>query len=534
MASSSATNLQKLSPTINHDEKQAGEVPEKPPPDIISLPDIIIDHILSHLSQRDKLSLGATCPRFSSLCRRGRPLWERVSFEFNPCSLDAVDKSESFLSWLLPRRSGISHVSITGRKTRPPTTPLEAPDNNRRPERNREPDPLVFNNIIASISLLAPTLEELKIEWPTQLILSQYMATLLRLKCGSFTAPLVVVRPGLGSLTAFHDIRLKSQRSALQFRGSNNNSTSVLLPASLRTLRAEGCNLTELPLPIISLTALEDLVLTNNNLVQADMSGLSRLTSLKQLTLMGCKMTHLPPSIAQLSDLRVLYLDMGLSNTVEPVAEQCCRILPHLGRLSILSAGTCELTEFPSVLTQSTSLRVLYLDNNAITTLPDGPYLDGLLVLGIDWKVLLSSYEMLMSKALCLTKLCLMSLGRAERDAGGVGNNGGRGAHNNNNNNNNAINTANGGDVDTDAIVTALSTHPALRLILFPMINNAKSQLSPGLLNVIINLSRSKHLDVRATTYSGINNEWLDWLQDLEQEQGGNVGGGQVEREFLM
>lgn len=342
------------------------------------------------------------------------------------------------------------------------------------------------------------------------------MATLLRLKCGSFTAPLVVVRPGLGSLTAFHDIRLKSQRSALQFRGSNNNTsnTSMLLPASLRTLRAEGCNLTELPLPIMSLPSLEDLVLTNNNLVEADMSGLSRLTSLKQLTLMGCRMTHLPPSIAQLSDLRVLYLDMGLSNTIEPVAEQCCRILPHLGRLSILSAGTCELAEFPSVLTQSTSLRVLYLDNNAMTALPDGPYLDGLLVLGIDWKVLMSSYEMLMSKALCLTKLCLMSLGRAERDGSG-GNNGGRAAHNNN-----AAAAANttGGDVDTDAIVAALSTHPALRLILFPMINNAKSQLSPGLLNVIINLSRTKHLDVRATTYSGINNEWLDWLQDLEQE----------------
>lgn len=335
------------------------------------------------------------------------------------------------------------------------------------------------------------------------------MATLLRLKCGSFTAPLVVIRPGLGGLTAFHDIRLKSQRSALQFRGSSNSNNNALLPASLRTLRAEGCNLTELPPSIISLPALEDLVLTNNNLGEADMSGLSRLTSLKQLTLMGCRMTHLPPSIAQLSELRVLYLDMGLSNTVEPVSEQCCRILPHLDRLSILSAGTCELTEFPSVLTQSISLRVLYLDNNAITSLPDGPYLDGLLVLGIDWKVLLSSYEMLMVKALRLTKLCLMSLGRAERDIGGGAMNGGRAAHNNNNN----------ADVDTDALVTALSTHPALHLILFPMINNAKSQLSPGLVNAIIDLSRIEHLDVRATTYSGINNEWLDWLQALEEHE---------------
>jgi hypothetical protein len=38
-------------------------------------------------------------------------------------------------------------------------------------------------------------------------------------------------------------------------------------------------------------------------------------------------------------------------------------------------------------------------------------------------------------------------------------------------------------------------------------------------LNCIVGISRAAHLDVRAVTYHGIGNEWLDWLRQLDVEE---------------
>lgn len=43
---------------------------------------------------------------------------------------------------------------------------------------------------------------------------------------------------------------------------------------------------------------------------------------------------------------------------------------------------------FPAELAGHTGLRALYLDDNLLTCLPAGAYLDGLRVLGVDWRVL--------------------------------------------------------------------------------------------------------------------------------------------------
>jgi hypothetical protein len=58
------------------------------------------------------------------------------------------------------------------------------------------------------------------------------------------------------------------------------------------------------------------------------------------------------------------------------------------------------------------TLRALYLDNNDLTSLPDGDYLSGLRVLGIDWRLLASSHTVL-RRASKLRKICLMSFGTA-------------------------------------------------------------------------------------------------------------------------
>lgn len=76
------------------------------------------------------------------------------------------------------------------------------------------------------------------------------------------------------------------------------------------------------------------------------------------------------------------------------------------------------LQEFPASLTALTSLRALYVDDNAISALPDGPYLSRLCVLGIDWRVLLRSHRTLL-RAPRLRKLAIMSIGK-DVDAGGA------------------------------------------------------------------------------------------------------------------
>lgn len=58
-------------------------------------------------------------------------------------------------------------------------------------------------------------------------------------------------------------------------------------------------------LQVAALGVLEDLVLSDNVLRDADLGTLTALTSLRQLTLMGCRMRRVPPAISRLTRLQV-------------------------------------------------------------------------------------------------------------------------------------------------------------------------------------------------------------------------------------
>lgn len=45
-------------------------------------------------------------------------------------------------------------------------------------------------------------------------------------------------------------------------------------------------------------------------------------------------------------------------------------------------------------------------------------------------------------------------------------------------------------------------------------------QIVNAALNVLIGISRAPHLEVKAITYPAIGNEWLDWLREVEEEEG--------------
>jgi hypothetical protein len=157
-------------------------------------------------------------------------------------------------------------------------------------------------------------------------------------------------------------------------------------------------------------------VLSNNELQPDDLAPLRALRgSLRQLTLMGSRMAHLPHVLSTLTALRVLYLDGVAGSGQGQAHEHICEVLGPLSTLGVLSLGSSRLEHFPPTLGTLTSLRALYLDNNAsLASLPAGPYLSKLRVLGLDWRVLFASHAVLHG-APRLHKLCLTSIGSVEQ-----------------------------------------------------------------------------------------------------------------------
>ncbi|PSC76048.1 volume-regulated anion channel subunit LRRC8A [Micractinium conductrix] len=499
----------------------------------LCLPDDVLSSVLALLPQKQRAQAALVCRRWAGVTRTAAVLWESVELGLTLPNPHVLERTECFLAWLIPRARAVAKLTIAARRD---DAAAAAAGGAGSPSGAASLGPLhlqlLWSNLVSALTLMGPSLRHLSIEWPDELQLGAWMATLAALESASFTAPRIVVRPGLGSLPALTDLRFRSSKKPLAFAaghasprapnagnaggggggepggagGASSPAAAALgaplLPCQLVKLRLEGCHLTELPAPLSRLTALEDLVLSDNNLQAARLTMLSRLTTLQQLTMMGCNMQCLPPTLAALRNLRVLYLDMGIqapAPDMPPMHRQCDALLGPLQNLGILSMGACHLQAFPAELACQSSLRALYLDDNSMTSLPAGAYLDGLHVLGVDWRVLFNSHAVL-RHARRLSKLCLMAMGKLEAEA--------------------AVAT----EGDVAAVVCSLAGHPSLRQVLLPSLDGHRSQLYIAALNVLIGVSRAQHLEVKAVTYHGIGNEWLDWLREVEAEEAGGNG----------
>ncbi|KAL4421246.1 hypothetical protein ABPG75_010537 [Micractinium tetrahymenae] len=485
----------------------------EPEQSALTLPDDVLASILSLLPQKQRRDCFAVhggepeyqfmsaraalvCRRWAAASRSTGSLWESVELSLALPDPHILDRTEGFVAWLIPRARAVNKLTLTATRDEEavaamglaggtPLGPL-----------------LVWSNLVSALTLLGPTLNHLAMEWPDELQLGAWVATLVALESASFTAPRVIVRPGLGSLPSLTDLRFRSAAKPLTFHAAGAGSPgrhaggAPLLPAHLVKLKLEGCRLSELPASLSRLSCLEDLVLSDNNLQSARLSLLSRLTTLQSLTLMGCHMHCLPPALSALRNLRVLYLDMAIqapTPDMAPVHRQCDALLGPLEHLGILSMGACHLQAFPAELASHTALRALYLDDNIMTSLPAGCYLDDLRVLGVDWRVLFNSHAVL-RHAPQLAKLCLTSQSKLELAACT--------------------------DVDVPAVVASITSHPALKQVLIPSQDGTRGQIVNAALNVLIGISRTPHLEVKAITYPAIGNEWLDWLREVEAEEG--------------
>lgn len=411
----------------------------------------------------------------------------------------AVERSEAFVRWLIPRARNLQSLSIIGRR------PNEDSQGDIKPA---PPNPaqlaienMAMANVVAALAMAGPHIRELSMEWDGPIVLSGWAATLTSLSIASFAATELTIRPGLNYLPNLRDLRLKSMSLPLSFVGPPPS----LLPTQLQALRMDGCHLRQLPPAVAALHHLTDLVMSNNLLTPEELKPLSRMTSLQQLTLMGTRMTHLPPVVSTLTGLKVLYLD-GVANSGQlgdiPTHIQICDIVGGLRNLGILSLGSSRLTHFPSALQNFTSLRVLYLDNNPmLASLPDGLYLRRLRVLGLDWKVMFASHAVLRGAPM-LRKLCLTSLGGVEEVPAE--------------------------ERDEDGIAETLLSHLELRQVLLPMVDGNRLSLFLAPLNLMLRLAACPKIEVQAVTYGGISNEWIEFLLELEKME--NRSKQQVEK----
>lgn len=404
-------------------------------------------------------------------------MWASLRLGLQLESPTVVERAESFVQWMIHRASIVNSVSIVARRADVLAAEAGA---------SRSNEALAHANLIAALVIAGPSLRELSLDWTGSLVLSAWMASLTSLRVASLSAQALTVRHGLHSLSRLQDVRFRSSAMPLVLAGHD------VLPLGLSTLRLDGCNLRELPLAVARLPRLTDLVLSNNNFGTADLDALSTMTTLRQLTLMGTRLPRLPEALSALTKLRVLYLD-GVAGATQalhgdPTHMQLCDILGPLRRLGILSLGSSHIWELPLELASLTGLRALYLDNNpALESLPDGPYLRRLRVLGIDWKVLFASHTVLLGAPL-LRKLCLTSFGGvADGQADGAGYS------------------------EEDAVTATLLHHPCLSEVLLPMVDGNQVSLKIQPLNIALRLAHKKGIHVRAVTYAGISNEWIEW-----------------------
>lgn len=345
---------------------------------------------------------------------------------------------------------------------------------------------LLYANTVASLVIVAPSLQELTIEWSGTFVVGGWMASLTHLRIASFMADSLLVRPGMASLGQLRELRFRSVESPLTIDGRR------IFPARLEALRLDQCNLTELPEELTKLSGLTDLVLSNNPLARNnDLECLRNLKKLKQLTLMGTGLTNLPLALSALTELKVLYLDgvacTSPQNFQLPDRVELFDVLMPLRNLGILSLGFTQLREFPNVVESLTGLRALYLDNNpGLEFLPNGPYLRSLMVLGIDWKVLFSSYTVL-AHAELLEKLCVTFMGGLAEE------------------------TEDELENRSHAVITTLLRLPRLKRVMFPMSEHANIAIKRVQLQVALRLAQCNRLHVEAVTYAGISNEWIEW-----------------------
>lgn len=159
---------------------------------------------------------------------------------------------------------------------------------------------------------------------------------------------------------------------------------------NLKVLKLENCYITSIPKEIENLTSLNELHLSDNNIIDLNNVDFTKLTSLNVLELNDNEIKDITP-LFNMESLKVLKLsNNAITSEMIPVSVS----LPNLEELDM---SYNELTYIPISFETLQSLKCLYLNNNKITSIPS-MYLQNLTIFDVSNNEFLSPTD-------CFSKL---------------------------------------------------------------------------------------------------------------------------------
>jgi hypothetical protein len=92
-----------------------------------------------------------------------------------------LERTEGFLYWLMPRAAAVQKLTIAAQRGEAAAGAAALP-----PAASLGPMQLqlVWSNLVSALTLMGPTLRHLVIDWPDELHLTQWVATLVALEVG--------------------------------------------------------------------------------------------------------------------------------------------------------------------------------------------------------------------------------------------------------------------------------------------------------------------------------------------------------------
>lgn len=167
------------------------------------------------------------CRRWARLTRSAAALWESVELTLTLPDPSLLERIECFLEWLIPRAAAVEKLSILAERgegaptTAAPIGPLH--------------HQLVWSNLVSALTLMGPTLRHLTIDWPDDLQLSAWVATLVALevrwrgRLARVALDLVLFFAGCG-LPAVNEMGVPLQRLGRLSCGKSRGSAVSRLP----------------------------------------------------------------------------------------------------------------------------------------------------------------------------------------------------------------------------------------------------------------------------------------------------------------
>jgi hypothetical protein len=238
----------------------------------------------------------------------------------------------------------------------------------------------VWAALLAALAYVDTTLRVLSLELQGPVAVAAWARHLTALRSLTVLAEEVVISAPLAELAHLTTLAVRSATGVAAF------SPRASLPPALAHLQLSSALPCALPAGLVAAAALRNCSLSGSR-VLGGLTPLAALGGLQQLALNSCGLTRAPVELGALTGLIALYLD---GNDFSNSSAELGSLVAPLTRLRVLAASACRLSTLPAAL-MGLALLALYVEDNPLAAVPEGPALASLLAVSLDWHALLRS-----------------------------------------------------------------------------------------------------------------------------------------------